>query len=140
VYVCTRDRTRHQTLAEELGAVWVGDATAPPPVPLDAAIVFAPAGELVPVALAALDRGGSLVLGGIHMSPIPSFDYDLLYGERLIRSVANNTRADGLEFLREAARIPVQTHVQAFPFASVNEALLALKEDSIKGAGVLLVG
>jgi propanol-preferring alcohol dehydrogenase len=140
VYVCTRDRIRHQTLAEELGAVWVGDATAPPPAPLDAAIVFAPAGELVPVALAALDRGGSLVLGGIHMSPIPSFDYDLLYGERLIRSVANNTRADGLEFLREAARIPVQTHVQAFPFASVNEALLALKEDAIKGAGVLLVG
>lgn len=140
VYVCTRDRTRHQVLAEELGAVWVGDATAPPPVRLDAAIIFAPAGELVPVALAALDRGGSLVLGGIHMSPIPSFDYDLLYGERLIRSVANNTRADGLEFLQEAARIPVRTHVQAFPFASVNEALLALKEDAIKGAGVLVVG
>lgn len=139
VYVCTRDRSRHQALAEELGAVWVGDATAPPPQRLDAAILFAPAGELVPVALAALDRGGSLVLGGIHMTPIPSFDYDLLYGERLVRSVANNTRADGLAFLQEAASIPVQTHVQAYPFDAVHEALMALKEDAIKGAGVLVV-
>jgi len=139
VYVCTRDRTRHQALAEELGAQWVGDAMARPPVLLDAAIIFAPAGELIPVALAALDRGGSLVLGGIHMSPIPSFSYDLLYGERLIRSVANNTREDGLAFLEEAARIPVHTYIQTFPFEDLNQALLALKQDAIKGAGVLLV-
>lgn len=140
VYVCTRDRTRHQALAGELGAVWVGDTMAQPPQRLDAAIIFAPAGELVPVALAALDRGGSLVLGGIHMSPIPSLDYGLLYGERVIRSITNNTRADGLEFLQEAVSIPVQTHVQAFPFEAANEALRALKEDAIKGAGVLVMG
>lgn len=140
VYVCTRDRRRHQALAEELGANWVGDATAAPPVLLDAAILFAPAGELVPIALAALERGGSLVLGGIHMSPIPSFSYDLLYRERIVRSVANNTREDGREFLAEAARIPVRTHIQTFPFDQLNQALLALKTDAIKGAGVLLVG
>lgn len=139
VYVCTRDRTRHQALAEELGAQWVGDTTARPPVSLDAALLFAPAGELVPVALAALDRGGTLVLGGIHMSPIPSFSYDLLYGERQIRSVANNTREDGTNFLEEAARIPVRTHIQTFPFNDLNQALLALKQDAIKGAGVLVV-
>jgi propanol-preferring alcohol dehydrogenase len=137
VYVATRDRERHQKLAEELGAAWVGDTFAPPPVKLDAAIVFAPAGEIVPAALAALDQGGSLVLGGIYMSPIPEFEYNLLYGERLIRSVANNTRADGREFLQEAARIPVQTHVATFPFEQANEALRALKHDAIRGAAVL---
>ncbi|MHC4845958.1 MAG: zinc-dependent alcohol dehydrogenase family protein, partial [Planctomycetota bacterium] len=112
VYVCTRDRERHQALATELGAAWVGDAAAPPPVPLDASVVFAPAGELVPPALAALDRGGSLVLGGIHMSPIPELPYELLYRERVVRSVANNTREDGRLFLAEAARVGVSTHVQ----------------------------
>lgn len=140
VYVCTRDRERHQTLAHELGAIWVGDAVAEPTVKLDASIIFAPAGELVPVALKALAKGGTLVLGGIHMSPIPSFDYSLIYGERMIRSVANNTRADGQEFLVEAARVPVQTHVQNFPFAQVNEALIALKHDAIRGAGVIILG
>ena len=137
VYVCTRDRERHQALAHELGATWVGDTAEDPPVKLDAAIIFAPAGELVPAALKALAKGGTLVLGGIHMSPIPSFDYSLIYGERTIRSVANNTRADGREFLLEAARIPVRTHVQTFAFEQVNEALIALKHDAIRGAGVV---
>jgi propanol-preferring alcohol dehydrogenase len=139
VYVSTRDRERHQALAAELGAAWVGDATDQPPVKLDAAIIFAPAGELVPVALKALDKGGVLVLGGIHMSPIPSFEYSLIYGERVVRSVANNTRDDGREFLAEAARIPVQTHIQTFPLEQANEALIALKHDAIRGAAVLMV-
>jgi len=137
VYVCTRDRERHQKLADELGAAWVGDADAGPPVPLDASIIFAPAGELIPPALKAIKKGGTLVLGGIHMSPIPSFDYSLIYGERVIRSVANNTRKDGEEFLIEAASIPIRTHVQVFPFAEANDALIALKNDAIRGAGVL---
>jgi propanol-preferring alcohol dehydrogenase len=139
VYVCTRDRERHQALATELGASWVGDANENPPVKLDASIIFAPAGELVPPALEALDKGGVLVLGGIHMSPIPSFDYWLIYGERVIRSVANNTREDGREFLQEAEQIPVRTHVQTFALADANEALIALKHDAIKGAAVLTV-
>ncbi len=139
VYVATRDRERHQTLAHTLGAVWVGDAYDAPPQRLDAAIIFAPAGELVPTALAALDKGGVLVLGGIHMSRIPAFDYDLLYGERVVRSVANNTREDGHEFLAEAASIPVETHVRLFPFDQVNDALIALKNDAIGGAGVIRV-
>jgi len=137
VYVCTRDRERHQALAHELGATWVGDTVEEPPVKLDTAIIFAPAGELVPAALKVLAKGGTLVLGGIHMTPIPSFDYSLIYGERSIRSVANNTRADGREFLLEAARIPVRTHVQTFAFEEVNEALIALKHDAIRGAGVV---
>jgi propanol-preferring alcohol dehydrogenase len=85
-----------------------------------------------------LEKGGTLVLGGIHMSPIPSFEYSLIYGERMVRSVANNTREDGREFLLEAARIPVRTHVQTFPFDQVNEALIALKHDAIRGAGVIV--
>ena len=139
VYVCTRDRTRHQTLAAELGATWVGDAAAPPPVSLDAAIVFAPAGELVHAALAAVDKGATVVLGGIHMSDIPALPYRLLYGERMLRTVANNTRADGHAFLAEAARIGVRTHTELFPLAAVNDALRALKHDAIRGAGVLSV-
>jgi propanol-preferring alcohol dehydrogenase len=137
VYVYTRDRERHQALASELGAAWVGDADAEPPVMLDASIIFAPAGELIPPALKAIKKGGTLVLGGIHMSPIPSFDYSLIYGERTIRTVANNTRADGEEFLIEAARIPIITHTQVFKFNEANEALIALKTDAIRGAGVL---
>jgi propanol-preferring alcohol dehydrogenase len=139
VYVCTRDRLKHQALATELGAVWVGDADSQPPVALDASIIFAPAGELVPSALKSLKKSGTLVLGGIHMSPIPEFDYSLIYGERVIRSVANNTREDGRDFLEEAARIPVRTHTQTFPFDEANEALIALKSDAIRGAGVLVV-
>jgi len=137
VYVCTRDRQRHQALAEELGATWVGDTAAKPPALLDASIIFAPAGELVPTALKAIKKGGRLVLGGIHMSDIPAFAYSLIYGERNIRSVANNTRRDGEEFLIEAAAIPITTHVQVFEFDKANEALLALKNDAIRGAGVL---
>jgi propanol-preferring alcohol dehydrogenase len=139
VYVCTRDRERHRALALELGAVWVGDAAAMPPKKLDASIIFAPAGELVPPALAALDKGGTLVLGGIHMSPVPPLDYGLLYDERVVRSVANNTREDGRAFLKEAAAIPVRTEVRTFPLAEANEALLALKNDAIRGAAVLVV-
>ena len=140
VYVATRDKERHQALASELGARWIGDTFDIPPEKLDASIIFAPAGEIVPPALKALDKGGSLVLGGIHMSPIPEFDYDLLYGERIIRSVANNTREDGREFLKEAAEAGVRTSVQTFPLSEANEALIALKSDGIKGAGVLMVG
>jgi len=137
VYVCTRDRTRHQALAAELGAAWVGDASAAPPVPLDAAIVFAPAGELVHAALAAVKKGGSVVLGGIHMSDVPALPYRLLYGERVVRTVANNTRADGHAFLAEAAQLRIRTHTEVFPFTAVNDALRALKLDAIRGAGVL---
>jgi propanol-preferring alcohol dehydrogenase len=138
VFVFTRDRERHQALAAELGAKWVGGSTDEPPVKLNAAIIFAPAGELVPAALLALDKGGTLVLGGIHMSPIPTFEYGLMYGERSMRSVANNTREDGREFLAEAARIGVRTNVQQFAFDQVAEALIALKHDAIKGAGVIV--
>ena len=139
VYVATRDRERHQALATELGAVWTGGAFDEPPAKLDAAIIYAPAGELVPVALRALDKGGTLVLGGIHMSDIPSFPYQIIYGERSVRSVANNTREDGREFLAEAARVPVRTHVETFPLANANDALDALKHDAVRGAAVLLV-
>jgi propanol-preferring alcohol dehydrogenase len=138
VYASTRD-TRHQKLALELGAAWAGGTLDAPPEKLDAAIVFAPAGEIVPAALAALRKGGVLVLGGIHMSPIPSFSYDLLYQERMIRSVANNTRRDGEDFLRVAAEIPVQIHTRIFPLSDANRALNALKNDAIEGAAVLRV-
>jgi alcohol dehydrogenase, propanol-preferring len=138
VYASTRD-ARHQKLALELGAAWAGGTLDAPPEKLDAAIVFAPAGEIVPAALAALRKGGVLVLGGIHMSPIPSFSYDLLYGERVVRSVANNTRRDGEDFLCIAAEIPVQMHTQIFPLGEANRALNALKNDAIEGAAVLRV-
>ena len=136
VYACTRG-LRHQQLAIELGAVWAGEAAAEPPAELDAAIIFAPAGELVPPALKALKKGGVLVLGGIHMSPIPSFDYNLVYQERVIRSVANNTRRDGQDFLRLAAEIPIRTQVTMFPLRDANRALTDLKGDRINGAAVL---
>ena len=139
VMVATRE-AKHRALASELGAEWVGGAYDDPPVPLNAAIVFAPAGELVPAALKNLKRGGSLVLSGIYMSPIPSFSYDLLYWERKIRSVANNKRQDGIDFLRVAAEIPIKTEVHTFPLEQANQALQALKHDGIRGAGVLTVG
>src|SRR6202795_2486188 len=138
VYAATRD-ARHQRLARELGAVWTGGTLDAPPEKLDAAIVFAPAGEIVPAALGALRKGGTLVLGGIHMSPIPSFSYDLLYQELMIRSVANNTRQDGEDFLRIAAELPIRTHTQLFPLREANRALNALKNDAIEGAAVLEV-
>ncbi len=138
VYASTRD-ARHQKLALALGAEWAGGTFDEPPEKLDAAIVFAPAGEIVPAALAALRKGGVLVLGGIHMSQIPSFSYDLLYQERMIRSVANNTRQDGVDFLRVAAEVPVRMHTQIYPLSEANRALNALKNDAIEGAAVLRV-
>jgi propanol-preferring alcohol dehydrogenase len=138
VFASTRD-ARHQKLALELGAAWAGGTIDEPPKKLDAAIVFAPAGEIVPAALKALRKGGVLILGGIHMSLIPSFSYDLLYQERVIRSVANNTRKDGEDFLRVAAEIPIRTRVQIFPLSEANRALNALKYDAIPGAAVLRV-
>jgi alcohol dehydrogenase, propanol-preferring len=138
VYASTRD-ARHRKLAMELGAAWAGGALDAPPEKLDAAIVFAPAGEIVPAALAALRKAGVLVLGGIHMSPIPSFSYDLLYQERVIRSVANSTRKDGEDFLRVAVEISIRMHTQIYPLRDANRALSALKNDAIEGAGVLRV-
>ncbi len=139
VFASTRD-ARHQKLAMELGAAWAGGTFDEPPKKLDAAIVFAPAGEIVPAALKSLKKGGALILGGIHLSPIPSFDYQLLYQERVIRSVANNTRKDGEDFLRVAAEIPIRTRAQIFPLGEANRALNALKNDAIPGAAVLRVG
>jgi propanol-preferring alcohol dehydrogenase len=138
VYVSTRD-VRHQKLALEMGAKWAGGTMDEPPAKLDSAIVFAPAGEIVPRALEALKWGGTLALAGIHMSPTPPLEYDLLYHERMIRSVANNTRQDGEDFLRLAAEIPVKTQIEVFPLAEANRALNALKNDAIRGAAVLRV-
>jgi alcohol dehydrogenase, propanol-preferring len=138
VYAITRE-PRHRDLARELGAAWAGGAADGPPQRLDAVIVFAPAGELVPLALGMLRKGGVLVLGGIHMSPIPPLDYSLLYQERVIRTVANNTRADGEDFLRVAAEIPIRTEVQVFPLHEANQALAALKHERVRGAAVLQV-
>jgi propanol-preferring alcohol dehydrogenase len=136
VYAFTRHE-RHQRLARELGAVWAGGSLEEPPVKLDSAIIFAPAGEIVPAALKALDKGGVLALGGIHMSPIPELDYRLLYQERVVRSVANNTRQDGEDFLRIAAEIPIRTQVEIYPLHEANRALNSLKHDAIRGAAVL---
>jgi alcohol dehydrogenase, propanol-preferring len=137
VYVCSL-KEDHRALARELGAVWVGGATDQPPDKLQGAIIFAPAGEIVPAALRALDRGGTLALAGIHMSPIPSLDYDRdLFGERVIRSVTANTKQDGTDLLRDAAAIPVRTHTQGFGLAEANVALQALKAGTVRGAAVL---
>ena len=138
VYAMSRD-VRHRQLALDLGAVWAGGSQDAPPEPVDGALIFAPAGELAIPALRALKRGGTVALGGIHMSPIPPLDYGLLYQERVIRSVANNTRADGEEFLRIAAEIPIHTEVREFPLAEANQVLNALKNDAIRGAAVLRV-
>jgi propanol-preferring alcohol dehydrogenase len=139
VYVATRG-DRHQALAREMGAVWVGGADAEPPVKLKGAILFAPAGELVPVALSALDRGGTLAVAGIHVSDIPSLNYQShLFQERSLRSVTANTRADGEALLRLAAEIPLRARTQEFPLERANEALHQLRHDQIAGAGVLRV-
>jgi propanol-preferring alcohol dehydrogenase len=138
VYAVTRE-ARHRDLALALGAAWAGGTVEAAPASLDAAVIFAPAGELVPAALRILKKGGTLVLGGIHMSPIPAMDYSLLYQERVIRSVANNTRADGEDFLRVAAEIPVRTEIEIFPLHAANQALQALKHDRVRGAAVLKV-
>jgi propanol-preferring alcohol dehydrogenase len=128
-----------QRFARELGAEWAGDALGPPPEELDAAILFAPVGELVPAALAAVAKGGSVVCAGIHMSDIPSFPYELLWGERVLRSVANLTRRDGEEFLALAPRVPVRTQVKPFPLEQANEALARLRTGRLRGAAVLRV-
>jgi propanol-preferring alcohol dehydrogenase len=130
----------HRELAEELGADWIGEAAERPPAPLDAAILFAPAGDLVPAAMQSLDRGGILAIAGIHLSPIPPLDYarDLFY-EREIRSVTANTRADGEEFLRIAGELPIKTYTVGMPLADANRALTMLKHDELRGAAVLHV-
>lgn len=139
VYVFSRGE-RHRALARELGAAWVGASHEAPPEPLDAAILFAPAGELVPPALEALDRGGVLSIAGIHLSDVPPLSYERhLFQEREIRSVTANTREDGRELLRLAAAIPIRTHTMAYLLADANRALLDLKEDRVRGAAVLEV-
>jgi propanol-preferring alcohol dehydrogenase len=127
-----------QQFARDLGARWAGSSLEAPPELLDAAIIFAPVGALVPAALKAVDKGGVVVCAGIHMSDIPSFPYQLLWGERVVRSVANLTRRDGEEFLALAARLPLRTRVQPFPLEQANEALRALREGRITGAAVLV--
>jgi propanol-preferring alcohol dehydrogenase len=140
VFAFTRaDDDAAQSLARELGAEWAGDALGPSPEELDAAIIFAPAGELVPAALTAVAKGGVVVCAGIHMSDIPSFPYELIWGERVLRSVANLTRRDGEEFLALAPLVPVRTEVEAFLLAEANEALTRLRAGSIRGAAVLAV-
>jgi alcohol dehydrogenase, propanol-preferring len=129
-----------QEFARQLGACWAGGSDVLPPEPLDAAIIFAPAGELVPAALRAVAKGGTVVCGGIHLSDIPSFPYGLLWGERTIRSVANLTRRDGEEFLDVAPRAHVHTTIQRFPLSQANEALQRLREGKVRGAAVLIPG
>jgi alcohol dehydrogenase, propanol-preferring len=139
VFAFTRaDDADAQAFALELGAEWAGDALGPPPEELDAALIFAPAGELVPAALRAVGKGGSVVCGGIHMSDIPALPYELLWGERILRSVANLTRADGEEFLELAPQVPVRTQVETHPLQHANEALDRLREGRIRGAAVLV--
>jgi alcohol dehydrogenase, propanol-preferring len=140
IYVMTRD-VRHQALARELGATWVGSAMAQPPEKVDSAILFAPVGNLVPPALEALDMGGTLAIAGIHLSDIPALNYEKhLFHEKNLRSVTANTRADGEELLRLAAEIPLVPQTTTFPLRDANRALQQLKHDAIQGTGVLVMG
>ncbi len=140
VYVCSL-RDQHRTLARELGAVWVGEATDMPPDKLHGAIIFAPAGDIVPPALRALEKGGTVAIAGIHLTPIPAIDYDRdLFQERILRSVTANTRQDAVDLLREAAAIPIRPRTQRFRLEEANVALQALKAGNINGAGVLKIG
>jgi alcohol dehydrogenase, propanol-preferring len=140
VFVVTRAE-KHRELARQLGAVWVGQRAEDLPEQVDSAIIFAPAGDLVPPALLALRKGGTLALAGIHMSPIPEMDYDrYVFYERDIHSVTSNTRKDGRDLLAEAARIPVLPHTVTYPLHDANRALQDLKADRISGTGVLVVG
>ncbi len=140
VYVFTRQGDfGSQAFAKKLGADWVGASGDTPPEPLDAAIIFAPIGELVPMALRSVAKGGVVVCAGIHMSEIPSFPYSILWGERQIRSVANLTRQDGEEFLNLAPQIPVETHVRVYPLEMANEALADLRAGRLEGAAVLKI-
>jgi propanol-preferring alcohol dehydrogenase len=139
VFVMTRGE-KHRQLAREMGATWVGDAYEKPPVALDSAILFAPVGELVPPALEALDRGGVLACAGIYVTDIPGLNYQQhLFQEKTLTSVTANTRSDGKELLQLAREIPLRTHVEEFPLAEANEALLKLKRDGIQGSAVLRV-
>jgi propanol-preferring alcohol dehydrogenase len=138
VYVATRE-PGHRRLALAMGAAWAGATAEPLPVLVDGAIIFAPAGELVPVALASLAPGGTLALAGIYMSPIPVLEYERLFRERRVTSVTANTRADGEELLAAAASIPIRPAVTTFPLEEANQALLALKGGTFAGSGVLLV-
>jgi propanol-preferring alcohol dehydrogenase len=128
-----------QEFARSLGAGWAGDSTALPPVELDAAILFAPVGGLVPQALGAVRKGGVVVCAGIHMSEIPAFPYELLWGERVVRSVANLTRQDGIEFFQLAPDVPVRAEVKTFPLAEANQAIAQLRAGQIRGAAVLVM-
>jgi propanol-preferring alcohol dehydrogenase len=140
VFAFTREGDRAaQEFALELGAEWAGDSLGRPPEELDAALIFAPVGELVPPALRAVSKGGSVVCGGIHMSDIPAFPYELLWGERTLRSVANLTRADGEEFLALAPQVPVRTEVESFTLERANEALARLRSGELRGAAVVLL-
>jgi len=139
VFAFTRaDDEGAQSFARELGAEWAGDALGPPPEELDGALIFAPAGELVPAALRAVAKGGTVVCGGIHMSDLPSMPYELLWGERVLRSVANLTRADAEEFLSIAPRVPVRTEVETFPLERAGEALDRLRAGGLRGSAVLV--
>jgi propanol-preferring alcohol dehydrogenase len=138
VWVFTRT-PQHKELALKLGAAWVGDADEDVSGKLDSAIIFAPSSSLVPYALRALRKGGTVTLAGIHMSPIPQLDYRLLCDERVLRSVSNATRQDAQDFLEIAAAMPVRTEVTVFPLESANDALIALKESRFEGAGVLKI-
>lgn len=139
VYAFTRrGDTEGQAFARRLGAEWAGDSDTMPPELLDAAIIFAPVGALLPAALRATDKGGTIVCGGIHMSDIPSFPYSLLWGERVVRSVANLSRTDGEEFLSIAAKIPIKVEAEPFPLEKANEALDRLRHGALTGAAVLV--
>ena len=139
VFAFTRSRDEEgQAFARELGAAWAGGSEQTPPEELDAAIIFAPVGALVPTALRAVAKGGAVVCAGIHMSDIPSFPYEILWGERAVRSVANLTRRDGEEFLALAPEVPVRTQTTSFPLEEANDALKALREGKLRGAAVLV--
>lgn len=139
VYAFTKPGdVKSQDFARSMGADWAGDSDKPPPEPLDAAIIYAPDGRLVPLALAAVRKGGRVVCAGIHMSDIPSFPYDLLWGERELVSVANLTRQDGIEFLAVAQRLRLTTHVTRYPLRDANRALADLREGRLHGAAVLI--
>ena len=141
VYAFTRQGdTDAQRFARELGAAWAGGSADLPPEPLDAAILYAPVGALVPAALRAVRKGGVVVCAGIHMSDIPTMPYALLWGERIVRSVANLERRDGEEFLALAGRVPIHTQIESYPLGQANEALAALREGRLRGAAVLRIG
>ena len=139
VFVFTRS-AEHQEMALEMGAEWAGTAADRPPEEIDSSIIFAPAGELVPQALSSMKKGGTLVLAGVAMSPIPEMPYELIYGERSVRSVANATRRDAMELLEMAAQAPIETQIQTFNLQEANEALRLLKAGKINGSGVFVIG